>query len=214
MCRSCGHTLAWYDLVPIFSYVLLKGKCRYCEKAIHIRYPLVELFTGAALGLFFALQAPVFGIAAIMSIAGLLILTTLFFFDLFYFILPDTVMFPGIIAFGIYDIAVLHQATPFLGTAFLGAAFFAILYAVSKGEQLGFGDVKLAFLLGLIFGYPLGLLTIILGVWFATAIAAVLLILRKAKLHDPIPLGAFLALSGILCFIFYYETLLPIILFR
>jgi prepilin signal peptidase PulO-like enzyme (type II secretory pathway) len=214
MCRSCGHTLAWYDLVPVLSFILLSGKCRYCRETIHIRYPVVEAVVATVLALFFALRMPVPGLAAAMSVIALLILITLFFFDLFYFILPDVVVLPAIVLFAAYDFLILKNPIPFIAAAFLGATFFAILYAVSKGSQLGFGDVKLAFLLGLIFGYPLGLLTIILGVWFATAIAALLLLLKKAKLQDPIPLGAFLALSGILCIILYYETLLPTILFR
>lgn len=213
-CRTCGHTLAWYDLFPIISFMALAGKCRYCQKPIHIRYPLIEASVALVMGLFFTLQAPDLTFATILAVGGLLTLITLFFFDLLYFILPDVVIFPALIAFGLYDFLLLKDPAPFLITAFLGAAFFGILYAASKGSQLGFGDVKLAFLLGLIFGWPGGLLVIILGVWYATAYGAILLITQKAKLRDPIPLGAFLALSGILSIIFSYERLLPFILFH
>ena len=214
MCRSCGHILAWYDLFPVFSFIALGGKCRYCSKPIHIRYPIIEASVGLMMGVFFATQTMDLGLARVMGIIGLLILVTLFFFDLLYFILPDAVVFPGIIIFGVYDLLVLQNPLQFLAAAFLGAAFFGILYAVSKGSQLGFGDVKLAFLIGLMFGWPVGILAIILGIWYATAYAAILLIMRKARLHDPIPLGAFLALSGILSIIFSYERLLPFILFH
>jgi prepilin signal peptidase PulO-like enzyme (type II secretory pathway) len=214
MCRSCGRTLVWHDLIPVISYVILSGTCRSCKAPIHARYPAVELTVAVVLGLFFAIRTPNLEISAVMSVVALLVLTTLFFFDFFYFILPDVFIFPAIAIYGAYDVFILKNPMLFFVAAFLGAGFFGILYAVSRGKKLGFGDVKLAFLLGLIFGYPLGLLTIILGVWLATGVAVLLLISKKAKLHDPIPLGSFLVLAAILCIIFYHETLLPTFLFR
>ena len=101
---------------------------------------------------------------------------------------------------------------PFLLTAFLGAGFFAILYASSGGKKLGFGDVKLAFLLGLIFGYPLGYLVIVLGIWLAALVSIGLLIARRASRKDAIPLGSFLALASLLAIIFHH-AFIPFITF-
>lgn len=212
-CRSCGITLAWYDLVPVFSYIVLRGRCRHCRTAIHLRYPLVELSVGLALGAYF-LTGPSMGPEAILAIVSLLALTSLFFFDLFYFILPDALMFPMIILYAFHDLVNAADPAKFFLTALLAAAFFAILHLSSRGEKLGFGDVKLVFLLGLIFGYPLGFIVIVLGIWLATLVSIVLLLTRQASRKDPIPLGAFLSLAAIVAIIFNHEIIPFISLFQ
>ncbi|MEK9158290.1 MAG: prepilin peptidase [Patescibacteria group bacterium] len=206
-CRSCNHVLAWYDLIPIISFVLLRAKCRYCHGTIHIRYPLVELATGLMVGLFFATQTPIANIETVLSVFGILIFVSLFFFDLFYFILPDVIIFPAIIIYGLYDFLMTPHFLTFVLTALLLSAFFAILYLASRGKKLGLGDVKIAILIGLVLGYPLGALSIIFGVWLATFVALVLLLLKKVGMKDAIPLGSFLAFSTLLCLIFQNEIL-------
>ncbi len=213
-CRSCYHTLVWYDLIPLVSFLVLKGKCRYCHENIHIRYPLVELATAVVLSMFFVIRVPTFSIETIIEIFGLFILISLFFFDLFYFILPDVLIFPAIGIYAIYDLLVLVNPFSYILTALLVASFFAILYTVSGGEKLGFGDVKLVLLLGLMFGYPLGLVTIVLGVWFAALVSIGLLAIGKVTRADAIPLGSFLTLVSIVSIIFYHETFPFISLFQ
>ena len=213
-CRNCQHQLVWSDLIPILSFVILRGKCRYCHEPIHIRYPLVEITTGTVLALFFALRQPILSLEVTITVFALLILVSLLFFDLFYLILPDVLLLPTIIIFVIYNIVKISNPLPYFLTALLSAGFFAILYGVSRGKSLGFGDVKLAFLIGLILGYPLGFLAIFGGVWLATITAVILLILKKVGLKDKIPLGSFLTLSTIICIIFYYEILPLTIFFR
>ena len=205
-CRSCNHQLAWYDLIPVLSFILLRGRCRYCHKKIHPRYPLVELTTAIVLGLFFAIRTPVLTIETIVTIFGLLILTSLFFFDLFYFVLPDVLIFPAISVYAVYDFVLVPHPLAYAVTALLAGAFFAILYRASAGKNLGFGDVKLVVLLGLIFGYPLGFITIVIGIWLAALVSIGLLLGGKVKRTDAIPLGAFLVLSAITSLIFYHET--------
>lgn len=204
-CRACHHQLAWYDLIPIASFLILRGRCRYCHAGIHIRYPLVELTVGLVLGTFFVMRAPLLNPEAIITIFGLLILTSLFFFDLFYLILPDVLIFPAIGLYALYDIIKLAHPFSYILTALLLAGFFAILYLVSRGKKLGFGDVKLSFLIGLVLGYPFGFIAIVGGIWLAAIIAVILLVLKKASSQDAIPLGSFLALSTIICIIFYHE---------
>jgi leader peptidase (prepilin peptidase)/N-methyltransferase len=213
-CRSCHHILAWYDLVPIFSFITLRGRCRYCSERISKRYPLVELTTGIVLGIFFFIWQPTLNLESVITIIGLLVLISLFFFDLFYFILPDIFIFPAIALYAVYAIVKTSNPSSYFLTALLSAGFFAILYGVSRGKKLGFGDVKLAFLLGLIFGYPVGFMVIVLGVWLAALVAIGLLITKQAIRTDPIPLGSFLTLSAIISLIFYHGTLPFISLFR
>lgn len=211
-CRACQHQLAWYDLFPIISFVTLRGRCRYCQTPIHIRYPLVELSSAVALTLYFAFRQPIMDWGAVMTVLAILILVSLLFFDLFYLILPDILLLPTIALFAVYDFFRTSAPLSYFLTALLSAGFFAILYAVSRGKNIGFGDVKLAFLMGLILGYPFGYLALVGGVWSAAIVAIVLLALKKVGLKDKIPLGSFLALSTILCIIFYNE-LLPLTTF-
>lgn len=212
-CRSCGRTLAWYDLVPVLSFIILRGRCRFCKASIHIRYPLIELSTAIVLGAY-VMANPVMGLDFILAIGTLLVLTSLLFFDLLYFILPDVLIFPMILAYALYDLLKTPDPLPFFLTGLLAAAFFAILYLTSRGKKLGFGDVKLAFLLGLIFGYPLGFMAIVLGIWLATLAALILILTRRASRKDPMPLGAFLCLAAIGTIIFNHEIIPLISLFR
>jgi len=206
-CRSCHHQLAWYDLIPLVSFIILHGKCRYCHQRIHIRYPIVEMSTAIVLALFFAIRQPSVNLEIIMAILALLVLVSLLFFDLLYLILPDALLLPTIVIFAIYDIVKTSSPFSYFLTALLSAVFFAILYLVSRGKNLGFGDVKLAFLIGLILGYPFGFLAIVGGVWLAAIVAIVLLALKRVGLKDAIPLGSFLTFSTIICIIFYHEIL-------
>jgi len=206
-CRSCHHQLAWYDLIPLVSFIILRGKCRYCHQRIHIRYPIVEISTAIVLVLFFVIHQPPMNLEAIMAILALLVLVSLLFFDLFYLILPDAFLLPTVVIFAIYDLAKTGNPFSYFLTALLSVVFFAILYLVSRGKNLGFGDVKLVFLIGLILGYPLGFLAIVGGVWLATIVAITLLVLKRIGLKDTIPLGSFLAFSTIICIIFYREIL-------
>jgi len=213
-CRSCHHILAWYDLVPILSFIALRSRCRYCQARIHIRYPIVETVAAITLGIFFAVQQPGLNLESAITIFILLILVSLLFFDLFYLVLPDVFVLPAIGVFLIYDITRIASPLSYFSTALLSAAIFAILYAVSRGKKMGLGDVKLAFLIGLVLGYPFGFLAIVGGVWLATIAAFFLLIFKKATLQDAIPLGSALATSTILFIIFHYEILPLTIFFR
>ena len=190
----------------------LKGRCRYCHASIHVRYPIVEIGSAFVLAFFFAIRQPSLGLEVIMTVFALLILVSLLFFDLFYFVLPDALLLPAIAVYAIYDIVKVMNPLPYFLTALLSAGFFVILYTVSRGRNLGFGDVKFAFFIGLVAGYPFGFLAIVGGVWLAAIVAIILLILKRVGLQDAIPLGSFLALSTILCIIFNYE-LLPLATF-
>ncbi len=207
-CRSCGHTLAWYDLIPIFSFLLLKGRCRYCKASIHPRYPIVELATSIVLALFVFVKHPIFDLQSIAEIAGILIFVSLFFFDLFYFILPDVITIPAIIVYATIDLFFTPNPILHLAVGLLMALFFAILYKVSKGRQLGFGDVKLALLVGLVLGYPLGFIAIVSGIWLGALTGLMLMVGGLATRKDALPLGAFLSLTSIIVIIFSHATLI------
>jgi leader peptidase (prepilin peptidase)/N-methyltransferase len=205
-CPRCRTQLAWYDLVPVLSFLILRGECRKCHKKISWQYPLVELAMASVLFLFVYQYGINLSLHEVFL--GLLMLgfASLLFFDLVHFILPDGIIGPMIIGVGGH--MAIWNAEQILSTAFTGllaCALFAILYIVSRGEWIGFGDVKLAFLIGLAFGYPFGVLIIIISIWAAAIVGASLILLRKATAKSAIPFGAFLAGVSIFYIIFFNE---------
>lgn len=206
MCPHCHHTLAWYDLIPVFSWIMLSARCRYCGKPIAAQYPIVELLTAAL----FALSAYAFHPATILGYLDfgfwLYYLTTLIIltvYDLHWYLLPDVVLLPAIVAAGLQ--LVLHVATggthidigPLVGAVVAGGAFYAIA-AVSDGKWMGGGDIKLAFFMGLILGPKNTGVAMILAFNSAAIIGLLLIALKIKKRQDYIPFGPFLAGSTIL----------------
>lgn len=201
-CESCKTRLRWYDLIPIFSFVILKAKCRYCRYRISYYYPVVELTTGF---LFVAVLFLIGGfsinfITIINLIYYLFIMSGLiviFFTDLKYGIIPDKIVFPSIIVSIVY-VFIIHNSLFLIH--FLSALgsflFFLLIFLATRGRGMGFGDVKLAFLIGLILGFPK--IVVALYVAFLTgALVSIILILGKKKKFkgSTIPFGPFLAIG-------------------
>lgn len=192
-CDMCGHTLAWYDLVPIFSYIFLRGRCRYCHKSYGLQYPFVELVTAGLFSLtplifqFTALAQYIFALGIISS------LLVIFFTDMYVGIIPDVVLATGTL-FVVAFLLVTGQNLFFHAVgALVAGVFFLLLYIVTRQKGVGFGDVKYAFFMGLLLGLP----NIILGLYIAFltgAIVALILIVGKRKhFHkDTISFGPFL----------------------
>jgi prepilin signal peptidase PulO-like enzyme (type II secretory pathway) len=207
-CPKCRHKLGWFDLIPLISFVLLKGRCRYCQKEISFQYPVVEL----AAGILFVLIFFNFGISLLSVFYFFLIFSLLFIFlfDLKFSIIPDKIIFSSIFVILIFYLVFFFKDTYFSAgvlpnfflAAVLASLFFFTIYFFSKGKAMGFGDVKLGFLLGLIFGFP----KIILVLWLAFIIggpfAIFLIFLKKKTLKSEISLGPFLiAASFIIIFL-------------
>ncbi len=220
-CEKCKKELTWYDLIPLLSFVFLRGKCRYCKAKLSFYYPVVELTTGILSVItaifilngfqFFPLRQGFAGQAisnfqlSISLIYYLFIVSSLiviFFADLKYGIIPDKIVFPAIIISFLYLILNTNYLIH-LYSAFGACLFFLILFLITKGRGMGFGDVKFAFLMGLILGFPN--IVVSLYIAFLTgAIVGIILILwrRKKVFGTAIPFGPFLVL-GTLIAIFY-----------
>ncbi len=201
-CPRCGHGLAWWENVPLVSYVLLRGRCRGCKKPISPRYPLVE----AVSGLWALLLAVQFGLSwewlVYMVAGGLLIVVS--FIDFAEFILPDVFTLPGAaVAFvGMTLLVGMPWQNSLLG-AVIGAGFFWFLqqgyYLIRRVEGLGTGDIKLMLMLGALVGWQ-GLPVMIFLAAF-TALAASLGYMAKNAhqgMRTRIPFGPFLSLGAML----------------
>lgn len=196
-CPHCKHLLAWFDLIPVLSFVSLKGRCRYCRKKISPVYALVELATGILFVLFY-LQNSNFNLALAFNLFFVSILIVTFVYDLRYYLIIDNVILLGAIAaiFASIFLGGLSFPQAILGSLAAGV-FFAIIVLVSRGKWMGGGDVKLGFLLGLILGWPKILVALFLAFILGSIVGLFLVIRGKKKLKSAVPFGPFLALSAL-----------------
>jgi len=195
-CPNCKHTLSWVDLVPVFSYLSLKGKCKYCHKKISAQYPILEVITGLIFVLVFNYKFPALVNFEITNLTDLIFLLyiassliVIFVYDLKYYLIPDKVLFPAIIVALLY-----HFNYNYFLASFIATAFFLFIFLVSRGKWMGFGDVKLAILLGFILGFPNILVGLFLAFLFGAIIGLALMYLNIGKigLKSEIPFGPFL----------------------
>lgn len=193
-CPHCKHTLSWLDLFPVFSFLCLAGKCRYCKKKISWQYPLVEFITATL----FVLIAAIYGfdllkLCFLFYIACALII--IFVYDLRHYIIPDRVLLPAIIISLLYRLAQVFNhgyILNYIFAAIFASGFFGLIYFLSKGRWMGFGDVKLAILLGLLLGWPAIVVGLFLSFLFGAVIGLTLMGLKKKGLKSEIPFGPFL----------------------
>ena len=202
-CRHCGRSLKWYDLVPVLSFLSLKGKCRYCRRKISWIYPAVEILTAVSFWAYLHFRNT-YDIQVIYGLALISGLIVILFSDLLDMWIPDKIVFPLIILAFIFNVTAVDISARLITALILGA-IFAIMYLGSRGRWLGLGDAKLVFLIGLMFGYPLGVLAVLLSVWTGALVGIVLVMAKKATLKTALPLGTFLTSSTILVIIFQNE---------
>jgi leader peptidase (prepilin peptidase)/N-methyltransferase len=207
-CPDCKKILNWPDLIPLLSYLYLRGKCRHCQAKISLQYPLVELTTGFlfVFVLFFLSQEmPIRQINAMAFILRIyyLVITALliiiFVSDLKYYIIPDKIIYPatGIaLLYNIWSLVIGHWSfKEFLNpifSAIFASAFFIAIILISKGRWLGWGDVKLAFFMGLLLGFPNILIALFLAFLFGAIIGVGLIIAGRKTLKSEVPFGPFL----------------------
>ncbi len=198
-CPSCGHKLAWYDLLPVVSWILLVGRCRYCRQPISWQYPALEV----TLAVLFAL-APLGGstVALVVYLVASILLVATAVYDARWMELPDLVSWL-LIAAGVLRIlgdglttgawsAVLLNA---LAGAAVAGGFFALQYVASRGKWIGSGDIILGAAAGLLVGWPGSLLVLVVAYVVGGAVAAPLLAMRRRGWSSAVAFGPFIALG-------------------
>lgn len=196
-CPNCQRKISWFDNIPLFSFVLLGGKCRNCRKKISLRYPLIELLFGI-LAILLYLK---FGLTLefILYLLLSIILVSIFVIDLMHQIIPDELVFAGIVMSVLFNLSFGN-----LFSGFLAASFLLIIHLITKGKGMGLGDVKFAVLGGIIVGLN-GVFHWLVLSFLTGAIAGCILILtKKSDLKSKIAFGPFLIIALI------YEILFQI----
>jgi leader peptidase (prepilin peptidase)/N-methyltransferase len=192
-CMSCAAPLAWYDNLPVLSYLFLRGRCRSCSSTIPWKYPLVELTTALLIGA----CVLAFGLSAYAAVAGFFsaTLVAVSVTDLERRIIPNRIVLPA--AAVVVAAQTLLFPSPEWALAAVGAALFLFLAALAYPAGMGMGDVKLALLLGAMLGrtVPAGMMIAML----AALVPAIVLLIRHGSAAGKmgIPFGPFLAFGGI-----------------
>lgn len=218
-CTSCGHPLGWRDLVPIVSYILLRGRCRYCKEPIPSRYPAVECATAVLFALGVAHGISV-GEAAIIvrDIVFLSFLIVLFVIDLFWMVIPDRISIVAWFAAFALQMVIYresffcggnpllciggHTWVIFLFASAVGGGFFYLQYVLSKKTWVGGGDIRLGAVMGMMLGWPQVLIGLFIAYLLGSAVAVPLLILGKKGMKSAVPFGPFLVTSTVLMLLY------------
>jgi leader peptidase (prepilin peptidase)/N-methyltransferase len=193
-CSSCNRRLSVKDLIPVFSYLWLRGRCRYCRASIPRRILWVEISTGALFALLYWYYGLTAELAVTIFFSSLLIVIGVI--DLERGLILNKLVYPGIsIALLVSIFLPPHIKNAAIGGG-IGFGLFILIVLVSRGG-MGWGDVKLATLLGVVTGYPLVFIALLLAIISGGLTAIVLLLLKIRKRKEPIPFGPFLSLSTI-----------------
>jgi prepilin signal peptidase PulO-like enzyme (type II secretory pathway) len=200
-CEACQHKLGAKDLIPVFSYLRLRGRCRYCQASIPRKLLWVEIVTAVI----FALLFWHYGLSAQLGVLAFYacLFIIIFIIDLEHSLILNKVVYPGIVVAFLLSLYPWPWFTESIGMriayAALGGAIgfgiFLLIAVVSRGG-MGWGDVKLAALIGLATGFPMVFLAIIMAAILGGVVAVVLLATRRRGRREMIPFGPFLVVAA------------------
>lgn len=194
-CPGCKHTLAWNDLIPLVSFFLLKGRCRYCGKKISNQYPMVEFGTGlafAVLFLAFGLNLPLIYYLLIFSI-----LIVVFVYDLRTQMTPEVFVWLALVLsfLGSWYFGGLGMLSMIYGGLVAGGVL-ALLVIVSKEKWMGSGDIKIGLILGFLVGYPAAVFGIFSAFLLGSIAGLIYMKIANKTMKDTLPFAPFLILAA------------------
>lgn len=214
MCPSCKHTLAAKDLIPVFSWLQLRGRCRYCKQPIGWQYPAVEAATAVLFVLSYVFWPYAFdgqGIFLLVCwLVALVGLMALIVYDARWMLLPNKIVFP-LIALGVVQVVVsaaffdggIRSVVNALAAVVVAGGIFYALFQLSDGKWIGGGDVKLGYAIGLFLGSPmLAFLMLFTASLLGISASLPSLITKKMSVGSRIPFGPFLILATMIVMLF------------
>lgn len=210
-CDHCKKNITWFDLIPVLSYVILKGKSRCCHKKLSVQYPLIELLTGAVF-LFIYNQyfnpAGYYNFIVLLGLASCLIV--ILFSDLKYHLISDYMLWALFIFSGLFHFYQISQLPNFLVSGLLVGLPIFLIYYISHERAMGLGDVYLSAIIGFLLGWKEGLLALYIAFVTGAIFGIILIIFYKKKIKSKIPFGPFIVL-GTVIMLFWGEKIFDII---
>lgn len=207
-CDHCKKKIAWYDLVPVFSLIVLGGKCRFCKKKISWQYPLVELLTGIVfivvyVSMYRYVNSDNFPVLLVLQLIIYSGLIAIFFIDFKNRIIPDEIL---VVLLGATLVTKFITGSPALLVDLLcGGVLFLIFMALvllTKGKGMGLGDVKYVFYMGLFLGYPASVVAFYVAFLTGAFISLILVFRGEKRFGQTIAFGPFLVIATVVSHIF------------
>lgn len=213
-CPKCKHILRWYDNIPLISFIILEGKCRYCRKKISLQYPLVELGTGILFALaFLKWEMEVLSglgykpyLLLISYFIFISFLVIIFVYDLRWYLILDRVSAPAIITALILNLLLGYSFLNLILAAGIIGGVFLLQFLVSDGKWIGGGDIRLGFLMGVMLGLSRGIVAFFIAYFLGSIIGIILVAMKRKKMSSRIPFGTFLTV-GVLISMFYGDAI-------
>ena len=214
-CNKCNNTLRIIDLIPVISYLMLRGKCRYCKEKVSVRYMAVELLTGILFLLVYNHHNN--NIETIYYLILVSILVIISFIDIDHYIIPDTLIIFGIIVAISFNVLTgfMSFKDVFLGGLICGGSILFFIYVLEfiiKKEVMGGGDIKLFAMIGMFLGIKGGFITIILSIYLGAIYGIWTIVytkIKSIKYDSVIPYGPFISLGAII-YILYGQSIIGI----
>jgi len=204
-CDYCNKPLRWFELIPVFSFFIQRGRCRRCHKKLSWRYPVIEIATGLLFAFVWFYTGPsIFAyLSALVVVCSLFVIVMI---DLDHMIIPDIFVLTASIGAAMYHLLENYSLFAFLKNNFLTAIasyiLFRILWEVTRRKGVGFGDVKLSFALGLLVGFPQIIISLYAAFLTGAFVAVILLLCRKKTMKSAVPFGPFLVLGAVISLFF------------
>ncbi|MBS0014609.1 MAG: prepilin peptidase [Desulfobacterales bacterium] len=209
-CPDCSAPIAFYDNIPVISWLLLKGRCRACGRSISIRYPIVELAAGVMAVLVVVQYGPV--LSALIYFLLICALITISLIDLDHRIIPDIISLPGIAAgfLASFLLPELSWLDSLLGILIGGGLLYAVAlgyYLFAGKEGMGGGDIKLLAMLGAFIGWKGVFFTIFTASLIGTITGIIMMLAAGKNLKFAVPFGPFLSLGAVV-YLFFGQSLI------
>lgn len=210
-CFLCGSRLRWFELIPIISFLVLRGRCAHCKSRISWQYPAVELSSGLLFLSIYLIQGMPLDFGFVLSALFFWLLLVISVYDLRHKIIPNGLVYlaSGVsLLFVVVDSGYWNLIPHLLSGSGL-FVFFALLWLISKGRWMGFGDAKLALAIGIMLGWPLSLTALLFSFWLGALFGLIFIVFKNYRgstsvglaLKTQIPFGPFLFIASLIIFL-------------
>jgi len=228
-CQSCQKTLAWFELIPLISFLVNKGVCRQCKTKISRQDFWIEVITAGLFGLIYYVLVQQFGmhnfifnlytsgqvnlefllilLRDLLAAAGLIVI---FFYDLNYYLILDKVTLPLIIIIFIFNLFIGDiniSMINMLWGAVAAGGFFLLQFLVSHGRWIGGGDIRLGVLIGVLLGWPHTVTALVISYILGSIIGVGLIIFQKKNMQSQVPFGTFLSVGALIALLWGLEII-------
>ncbi|MBP9814637.1 prepilin peptidase [Candidatus Woesebacteria bacterium] len=205
-CDYCKKPLRWFELIPLFSYMAQGGRCRRCHKSLRLQYPIVEGVNALLFGVIAWQFGPIVSVIDLVGLFGLLFFASaalsIVVADSLYQLIPDGSIMLIFISAGMRLASAPSEIIANLMSAVVAYAIFYFLWWITRGKGMGFGDVKLAGVLGLFLGFPDTILAFYIAFLTGAVVGVILILGRRAGMKTKIAFGPFLIFGAIATLLF------------